>query len=561
MTLLPHRNGSLSILASLGRLVALVVTSSLGCTGCTGVLGGTSDKDGTTGAGDGSDSEPGGEGTPSDTGAPLGPTLRLLTRPQYESSLGSLFSFADSLNLTKLEDDIALNGSRSIGAANVALSAKKTEAYLSIAEQAADLALSDPAFLGCDPNDSGCVDEFIQGFGSRAFRRPLAAEEISSYRAIYDQGTAELGGTVALKYVVQALLVSPHFLYRTELGEASGGERILSSIELASKLAYFLWDAPPDDELFDQAVAADLRDPGLLRAQAERLMNSPRFSDGLTGLFNDYLRLFELSTVEKLPGAFPQFGPELKNSMQQETLLNLQYASESGADFRRVFDAPVTFVDADLAAHYGFAGSFGSEFVQVELPPNSPRSGLLTNASLLSLYAHSTSSSPTLRGKFVRETVLCQHIPAPPPEVDTTLPDAMESNTTRERFSQHATDPGCATCHRLMDPIGLALENFDAVGQFREFENGFPIDPSGDLDGRGFDDPTGLSQALAEHEALPECVARTAFRYAWGRLENKADGDVIETISAQFSQSGYQLRELILAAVTDPGFYTLGPLD
>lgn len=560
MKRLPHQNGSSSIFASWGLLVPLLVASSFGCTG---VLGGTFDEEG-AGNGDGSGSGPegpGGEGDPTQTGEPLGPTLRLLTRHQYESSLRSLFSFVDTLDLSKLEDDIALNGSRSIGAATVALSAKQTETYLALAEQAADLALSDPAFLGCDPEDSSCVDGFIQGFGSRALRRPLAADEISSYRAIYDKGAPELGGASALEYVVQALLMSPHFLYRAELGEASGEERILSSVELASKLAYFLWDAPPDQELLDQAVATDLRAPALLRGQAERLMSSPRFSDGLTGLFNDYLRLFELASVDKLPGAFPDFGPDLKDSMQQETLLNLRHASEVGADFRRAFDSPVTFLDADLAAHYGVSGSFGSDFVQVTLPADSKRVGLLTNASLLSLYSHSSSTSPTLRGKFVRETLLCQTIPAPPPDVDTTLPEATESNTTRERFSQHATDPGCATCHQLMDPIGLGLENFDAVGQFRDLENGFPIDASGDLDGRVFDSPAGLSQAIAEHEALPECVARTAFRYAWGRLENGSDADVIEAISSQFSQTGFQLRELILAAVTDPGFYTLGPLD
>jgi hypothetical protein len=185
----------------------------------------------------------------------------------------------------------------------------------------------------------------------------------------------------------------------------------------------------------------------------------------------------------------------------------------------------------------------------------------LSNASLLSLYSHSSSTSPTLRGKFVRETLLCQSIPAPPPDADTTLPAASETSTTRERFAQHSTDPGCAACHRVMDPIGLGLENFDAIGQFRAEENGFPIDASGELDGTPFDDPSGLARAVADHAELPECVARTVFRYGWGRMENGADEPFIEQLGGDFSGAGFQLRELILAAVKSPSFTTTGPLD
>jgi hypothetical protein len=364
--------------------------------------------------------------------------------------------------------------------------------------------------------------------------------------------------------VITAILMSPHFLYRVELGEEApddAQQRILSSAEIASKLAYFLWDAPPDETLIALGEESDLTDPELVRMQALRLMESPRFLDGLRGLFNDYLRLFELSSVQKLPREFPEFSDSLKSAMQEETLLNLQEGAAPGADFRRVFDSPKTFVNADLADLYGVSGATGADFVEVTLPASSMRAGLLGNASLLSLYSHASSTSPTLRGKFVRETLLCQSIPAPPPDVDTTLPDATDANTTRERFAQHSTDPSCSTCHSLMDPIGLGLENFDAVGQFRSDENGYPIDASGELDGTEFHEPLGMARAVAEHPELPECVARMVFRYGWGRIENRADTTFIEELGGGFANSTYQLRELILQAVTDPSFYTTGPLD
>lgn len=530
--------------------------------GCTGVLG-VSDSD-TEGA-SGSNTMDQEEDGPGASGEVIGPTLRLLTRHQYEQTLAALFPASISLDLSGLEEDVALNGSRAVGASKIALSAKQTEQYLAIAQEAAASAMSDPIeFVGCDPAGETCAEGFIREFGRRAFRRGLSAEEVSGYFEIYQQGFVDFGGSGALEYVITAILMSPHFLYRVELGEEDPDDaerRILFSVEIASKLAYFLWDAPPDPALIAVGEEADLSDPDLIREQALRLMESPRFTDGLRGLFNDYLRLFELSSIQKLPSTFPEFSDSLKSAMQEETLLNLQRGAAPGADFRRVFDSPTTFVNGQLAEFYGVNGATGSDFVEVTLPASGMRVGLLGNASILSLYSHASSTSPTLRGKFVRETLLCQSIPAPPPDVDTTLPEASDSNTTRERFAQHSTDPSCATCHSLMDPIGLGLENFDAVGQIRNEENGFPIDASGNLDGSAFDDPAGLASAVAEHPSLPECVARTVFRYGWGRMENRADRSFIEKLGEGFADGSYQLRELILQAVTDPSFYTTGPLD
>lgn len=493
-----------------------------------------------------------------------GPSLRLLTGSQYRATLRSLFPFADELSI-ELEDDVALNGLHAIGTANVALSPKATEAYLHAAEQVSERAFGTAEHAaqsaGCDVSQLGCAEQTIGALGRKAFRRSLTADERTRFVGIYSNGVTKLGsGAQGLKYATMALLTSPYFVYRVELGQpAAGGGRTLGGAELASKLAYFLWNGPPDAELLDLAEKGELSAPGALSAQATRLLAASQRSAGLDAMFEDYVGLSNLDTLEKLPERFPQFNAGLAAAMRTETLKNLQQAAQAGRDFRRVFDSTQSFVNAELASLYGISGVTGTEFVQVEMPPE--RRGLLGNASVLSLYAHADVSSPTLRGKFVRQILMCQSIPAPPPDVDTTLPDEGEAKTARERLTLHSTNPTCAGCHRLMDPIGLALENFDALGKYRTQDNGQTIDASGELDGATFTTAAGLSQALAQSPRVSECVARLVFRSAWGRLESATDEGFIQDLSAGFASSTYQVPTLLSQAVTSSNFANVGELD
>jgi hypothetical protein len=187
--------------------------------------------------------------------------------------------------------------------------------------------------------------------------------------------------------------------------------------------------------------------------------------------------------------------------------------------------------------------------------------GLLGQASLLSIHSHASSSSTTRRGKFVREILLCQSVPAPPPNVNTTLPDTAGAATMREKLALHAQDNSCAGCHKLMDPIGLALENFDGIGAYRETQNGVTIDASGELDGVPYADATGLAQTLSQHARFPECVARTLYRYSFGHLETTSEAPAITALLGSFAASGYKLRDLMLATVQLPGFRYTGELD
>lgn len=499
-------------------------------------------------------------------GALSGPSLRLLTDSQYRATLRSLVSFADELTF-ELEDDVALNGLHAIGAANVAISPKATEAYLNAAEVVAERGFGTPAAAqataGCDVSQAACADSFLSDFGRRAFRRSLTAEEKTRFVGVYTSGVQKLAsGAAGLKYATMAILSSPHFIYRVELGQPSPGgptPRSLTDVEIASKLAYFLWNGPPDKELLDLAESGGLKAPGALAAQTTRLMAAAGFAKGLEGWFDDYLNLTSLSSLEKLPARFPKFTPTLLSAMRQETLMSLSQAALAPQDFRGVFNSNKTFVNGELAQLYGVQGVTGTAFVQVDLPAT--RRGLMGNASLLSLYAHANVSSPTLRGKFIRQIVMCQGIPAPPPDVDLTLPDESEAKTARERLMVHSTVPSCASCHRLMDPLGLGLENFDAIGAYRTQDNGVNIDASGNLDGVAYNGPVELANALAQSEAIPSCLSRSVFRYAWGRLEGEADEPFIGELTSAFQSSSYQMKQLLTSAIAASSFVNVGELD
>jgi hypothetical protein len=502
-------------------------------------------------------------------GALLGPSLRLLTQSQYRATLRSLFAFADEL-VFELEADVALNGLRAIGTSHIALSPKATEGYLHVAELAAargfGTAEAAAATAGCDVAQAQCASDYIAELGRRAFRRKLTGEERTRFVSIHQAGLQKLGtGAAGMRYAVEAILMSPHFLYRVEIGQPTPDgptPRALTDVEIASKLAYFLWNGPPDERLLELAESGGLKAAGALAAQAERLLaDAAPVSAGMESLFDDFLGLADLDAVEKLPSEFPQFTHSLRDAMRKQTMMDLRSAALGAQDFRTIFNSTKTHLNEELAALYGVPGVSGADFVQVELPASSNRRGLLGNASLMSLYSHAAVSSATLRGKFIRQILMCQAIPAPPPDVDTTLPDKTKFKTARERLAVHATDATCSGCHELMDPMGLGLENYDAIGRYRTDEQGVTIDASGELDGKPFETPVELADALAQSPSVPPCLSRAVFRYAWGRLEGPADEAMLAELTTTFQSNAYQMRQLLASAVTASGFVHVGELD
>jgi hypothetical protein len=371
---------------------------------------------------------------------------------------------------------------------------------------------------------------------------------------------------LGLRVVTSAFLQSPGFLYREELGapdSADPSRRVLTDYELASRLSFFLLNTTPDEELLDAAEAGMLSAAAGLETQAQRLLDSPRAAQATEELFVDYLQLDALTELVKLPEVFPQATETLGAAMRQETILSLRtLLFERAGDFREAFTTTKTFVNAELAELYDLPRqTSGTEPVEVDLPASGPRAGVITHAGFLATHAHPGRSSPTRRGKFIRESLLCEAIPAPPPNVNTTLPETGDARTLREKLTRHREDPACSGCHAMMDPIGLALENFDGIGAYRETENGVAIDASGELDGATFDDARGLGTALAAHPDLTSCFARTLLRYARGALETQSEAAFIATLDGQFTAAGHSMPQLMLQIATDPAFRYVGALQ
>jgi hypothetical protein len=475
---------------------------------------------------------------------------------------------------TDLEADTALDGLASIGAARVSLSPTATEQFEAVALDVAHQALSNTAtraaLVGCTPagtTDDACARTFVTKFGRRAWRRDLADDEITRWATIATTASGMVkdfwGG---LEYALAGILESPHFLYREELGTPDPTEPtrvVFGGYELATRLSYLILNTTPDDTLLDAAKSGKLGTPTGLGAEAQRLLSQPSAHDAMGSFFAELYQLDQLDSLPQLPSKFPLMTPTIGASMRAETLKVLDDIALGGdADYRTFFDTTTTYVNAELAKVYGLTGITGTALVKTMLPPNGPRAGFLGQGAFLAMSSHSDSGSPTRRGKFIREILLCHAVPAAPPDVDTTFPtDAPGAvqRTTRQKLEQHRTaGASCATCHSVMDPVGLGLENFDGLGSYRTMEVGQPIDASGDLDGAAFTDARGLSAALKNHKDLGSCLSRGVLRYAMGHIETPGEQSVVDAVSAQFATDGYKFKSLLYSVVASASFRYAG---
>jgi mono/diheme cytochrome c family protein/PAS domain-containing protein len=509
--------------------------------------------------------------------------MKRLTVTQYRNTIRDMFGEAVKVP-TDLEADTLISGSAAVGAARIGLSRRATEQFANAAADLAAQALGSEAFrsawVPCDVEapsiDAACVEGFVRRFGRRAWRRSLGADEIARYAALArgPDGAAgargrsraragAAGARRALEIIVAALLQSPNFIYRVEVGVPDPevkGRRILTDFELASRLSYFLWGAPPDEALLDAAEAGRLSTEEGLRAEADRMLASPRSRQTMTAFFTELLRLRRLERLPQFRSAFRQAASRtLGASMRAETLKVIEeVAFDPQRDFREIFDTKFTYVNDELAKLYGLpAPEKKGELVRVTLPNDQPRAGILGHASFLALNAHPTASSPTKRGKFIREVLLCQAVPPPPPNVSAKLPEDHEGSgprTTREKLDVHRKAPQCAGCHKAMDPMGLAFETFDGIGAFRKTENGLPIDATGELDGVPFKDASELGALLRKNSRVGVCVARSLFRFALGHLEEEGDEPLVDELARGLERDGFKFYALVLNVVKSRGF-------
>jgi hypothetical protein len=490
--------------------------------------------------------------------APTVASLRRLTRPQFEASLEDVFG--PGLILPPyLEPDVEVEGLVSVGAGQAALSPYGVEQYESAAYLVAQQVLADDArraALPCEPAAEGCFDTLASTVGRRLWRRSLTAAELEVQVGLAETAADTLGDPDGgVEFLLASLLQSPNFLYRVEVG--AGGA--FSGTELASRMAYLAWGGPPDDELLDLAEAGELADPDVRRAQAERLNADPRAARGVRAQFVELLGLQGLSTLNKDPTTFVHAGPEVGPAAREETLSLVERLWAEDEDFRDLVTSRRTSVDRTLAAIYGIPAPAREGFGEVELPADGVRGGLFGQVSFLALQAHPVSTSVTRRGMFVRERLLCQDLPAPPANVDTSIPASTpDSPTMRDRVAVHLQDPVCASCHRLSDPMGLALEHFDGIGRYREDDQGYAIDTSGDLDGRAFDGLGGLALAVHDHPDFTRCLVTGALRYAQGHPLSEGEDELVDWFDARFARDGWSWSRLLEDVMASDGFVNAG---
>jgi hypothetical protein len=402
-------------------------------------------------------------------------------------------------------------------------------------ERFSELSLCAPEAMA----DEGCVAEFIHEFGKRAFRRPLSQEEVEAYLQVYRAGVQDDDAESGVRLIVQTMLQSPYLLYRTELGEetAPGAAEVrLTSYELASALAFTLWNAPPDLALLDAAESGALQQEAGLESEARRLLADPKARRAIRQFTTEWLGVRDPNIQSRDSALYPLFEAAKAQLLEEFELLAEEAFFGDNATLGAAFYNPESFLTAPLAAYYGVEGiGSDTEFTRADVSAAS-RVGLLTSGALLSSWSGQTSTRPMTRGRFLIERVLCQFIPDPPPSLE--IPPVREDDstlTTRERFAQHAEISGCATCHAPLDAVAFALENFDASGVYRATENGKPIDASGTLSGTldvdgPFQNMQELSQALASSQHAASCLTQQYLRYASGLGRASDDQCVVQAL-------------------------------
>lgn len=501
--------------------------------------------------------------------------LHRLTTSEFHNSLQDLLG--EGVSQKEPEPDSVVDGFASIGASAVTVSPAGVGLYEAAARAATELVVADAARLSrqlaCVPQaatDAACLNQAISSFGRRAFRRPLTDAEVARFATLATTIAGKPGSSLnaGLRSALNAILQSPSFLYRVELGApsaADGGKLKYTDFEMASRLAATLWDSVPDDALLDAAGAGMLATVDGVKAQAERLLADPRAKRSLRAFADELFGLNHLAEAIKDPAIFPSWSDELKPALKQELELKIEdmVFSQKG-DFFSLYEDRVTFLNHDLAKFYGVPDVQGDGFVRTELPADSHRLGLLGTGAVLAGHALPQRTSPTARGKFVAEALLCRTVPPPPNNVPP-LPAMPEpGQTLRQRLEAHRASPACSGCHALMDPMGFGMEDFDSVGQYRTMDGTSPVDPTGTLTGPGLDGSAfkGLAElgaALRKQPVLGPCLVSKLYAESQGRSATELDRPSITQLASGFSGSHNRVDQLILGLVQSESFRFVEP--
>lgn len=502
--------------------------------------------------------------TPVTPAAPKpGETTRLarLTHSQYSNTVRDLFGIDEDVTDGFPPD--ALNGFEFTSSVNFVVDSRLTPEYQQAAEDLALRTISDDAVyakvVGCEDESQTCRDTFIADFGLRAFRRPLTDSEATRIATLFDAGADLVGGESAfedgVQVVIEALLQSPYFLYRTELSNADPGETVpLNNYEVASRLSYFLYDSMPDAELFAAAKAGELATPEQIQAQVERLLEDSRTTTQLVSFHEQAWQFDRYAKIAPDDELFPDLPDDLATRLSAASRRFVQEVISTDGGVKELLTAPFAYADAPIAQLYGIDVD-GDELERVDFDPET-RLGLLSQAGFLASHAHTQKTDPIHRGLFVVRDLLCRSIGDPPAAASTaTLPEGSNPRTTREEVTLLTSPTGCIECHQVINPPGFAFEAFDAVGQWREHEGEEEVDTRATVTLDGADhDVTGaveLIELLGSSTEVHACYASKWFTFAHGRKATSAEAGTLASLATPMS-----VRELVTRMATDSSFLT-----
>lgn len=490
-------------------------------------------------------------------------TIRRLNRVEYNNTIRDLvgidFHGADDFPC----DDVGY-GFDNIGDV-LSMAPILMEKYLDAAERIVAKAFETPQvrerIMFCQPTEQtkiDCARKIIERFVFHAYRRAVKTDEVDRLVGLVRQAEAQ-GDSFdkGIQLALQAILVSPHFLFRIELDSQPRNEQAIHAVndfELASRLSYFLWSSMPDHELFEQARQGKLHEEPILESQVRRMLKDGKAHSLVENFAGQWLELRSLKNVSPDPGLFPGFDEALRAAMLKESELFFGAVAKEDRSILDFLDADFTFLNERLARHYGINGVHGDQFQRVHLTTDQ-RGGILTQASILTVTSNPTRTSPVKRGKWILDNLLGTPPPPPPPDVPELKEGKELTGTLRQRMEQHRANPSCATCHQRMDPLGFGFENYDAIGTWRTLDGKSPIDPSGVLpDGKSFKGPKELKAILkGKEEEFRRCFTEKLLTYALGRGLEFYDKAAVEQISRNLAQKGNRFSALVVEIVkSDP---------
>jgi Protein of unknown function (DUF1592)/Protein of unknown function (DUF1588)/Protein of unknown function (DUF1595)/Protein of unknown function (DUF1587) len=501
-----------------------------------------------------------------------------LTPDQYRHAIHDIFGASIHIDDNFVEPGFRDEGLLALGTRKLTLTSAGAERYEALAQQVAAQVVEErrrATLVPCKPQseanpDDRCAGAFIDKVGLFLFRRPLTKTELKSFVTTQNDAAQKLHSfNFGLAAALTEMLVAPEFLFRVEHSEPNPatGKLELDAYSRAARLSFFLWDTSPDAELLAAARSGKLMTERGLQEQTERLLDSPRLEYGVRGFFSDMLGFDGFSTLSIDSNLYPKFTKNVQEDAPEQTLRTIvDHLLVKNRDYRDLFTTPDTFLTPALAALYGVPLARSQElggavpWVAYEYPSNDPRVGLLSQVSFLSLNSHPGKSSPTLRGKALREELLCQKVPPPPGNVDFSLVQDTSNpkyKTVRQRLTAHRKEAMCAGCHKIMDPVGLAMENFDTASEFRTTENGATIDASGDINGKHFDGMRQLADAIKDDPATTACVITRAFSYGSERKPTEQERTWLASVQTDLTKSGVKWRELARRISVNPDFYTI----